>query len=72
MTALFPPSRRTHGVYSDKEDARDAAYNLARLLNGVPWGWVLYTAPRLKAWTVCSCRAEEMAAWHRAQPGAPS
>jgi hypothetical protein len=63
FTPLFPPSRRCHGVYRDEEAALNGAYNLARLLNGVPTGFVLYLGRKMGAWAVCSCRDHEMAEW---------
>jgi hypothetical protein len=71
VSKLFPPSRRTYGAYRDEEAARDGAYNLARLLNGVPLGYVIYTQPRMGAWVVCDCAVEEMATWKAAALSPP-
>jgi hypothetical protein len=42
-------NRRTHSVHRTKEEAVDAAYNLARLMNGVPTGYVFATLERMGA-----------------------
>jgi hypothetical protein len=53
-----PNDRRTYGAYHTEEEAREAAYNLARLMNGVPCGYVFCIGQRMGAWVFFSCRAE--------------
>jgi hypothetical protein len=42
-------NRRTHSVHRTKEEAVEAAYNLARLMNGVPTGFIFATLERMGA-----------------------
>ena len=39
--------RRTHSVHETYGDAKDAANNLARLMGGVPSGYVFVIWPRM-------------------------
>lgn len=54
--SLLDLGRRTHGVYHTEQEAKDAAYNLAHLMNGVPFGYVFATLPRMGAVALISYR----------------
>lgn len=49
------PSRRTHGVYRTEDEAKAGAHNLVRLLNGVPYGYVMALGRRMGAFVLFSC-----------------
>ena len=49
MSIPLYPSRRTHGAYANDDEAREAAYDLAHLMNGVPIGFAFYIGHRMGA-----------------------
>lgn len=62
---MQPFSRRTHGAYRTEDEARDAGYNLGRLLNGMPLGWSMFVGRRMGAWVLFSQRNDEPFAAHQ-------
>lgn len=49
--------RRTHSVHRTQEEAKQAAYDLAYLMNGVPPGYAFYIHKRMGAWVFFSAPA---------------
>ena len=47
-------NRRTHSVHETPEEAKKAAYQLGRLMNGVPFGYVFAIMPKLGKWAFIS------------------
>lgn len=58
MTRPELTGRRTHSVHETYDDAKDAAHNLARLMNGVPSGYVFVIWPRMGKFAFVSMPAE--------------
>lgn len=48
--------RRTHSVHHTREEAVEAAYDLGRLMNGVPFGYVFAVQPKMGKWAFVSLR----------------
>ena len=55
-TFIQPPGRRTHGVYHTEDDAREAYFNLGRLLNGTPVGYAFAIWQRMGKFALISYR----------------
>lgn len=53
---LVEHRRRTHSVHNTPEDARRAAYDLGRLMNGVPFGYVFAVQERMGKFAFISYR----------------
>lgn len=53
---LLARGRRTHGVFGTEEEACKAAYDLAYLMNGVPFGYRFATLRRMGAVSLISYR----------------
>lgn len=58
MTSHKISSRRTHSVHETYDDAKDAAHNLARLMGGVPSGYVFVIWPRMGKFAFVSMPAK--------------
>jgi len=56
-TTARSDDRRTHGVFRTEEEAREAAYDLAYLMRGVPFGYVFFVQKRMGAWVFFSAKA---------------
>ena len=52
--------RRTHSVHETRDEAVQAARDLAYLMNGVPFGYVFCIQPKMGKWAFVSMRAIEM------------
>jgi hypothetical protein len=46
--------RRTHSAHHTREEAVEAAHDLARLMNGVPCGYVFAVQPKMGKWALVS------------------
>lgn len=53
--------RRTHSVHDSYDEAKGAAYDLARLTNGVPVGFVFAIWPKMGKFAFISMPAEAYA-----------
>ena len=56
MSAL--QDRRTHSVHHTEIEARRAAYDLAHLMNGVPFGYVFAVQPKMGKFAFVSLPVE--------------
>ena len=59
MEVLKLKSRRTHSVHHEREEAVQAAYELGRLMNGVPTGYMFAVMPRLGKWAFVSLSVDD-------------
>lgn len=57
MSVAYVKGRRTHSVHHSREEAKEAAYSLGRLMNGVPVGYVFCIQERLGKWAFISLPA---------------
>lgn len=58
---MLVKGRRTHSVHETREEAVEAAYNLGRLMNGVPTGYIFAVQPKLGKWAFVSLPADAVA-----------
>lgn len=49
--------RRTHSVHHTRKEAVQAAYELGRLLNGTPFGYMFAVMPRMGKWAFISYKS---------------
>jgi hypothetical protein len=54
--------RRTHSVHETRNEAVEAAHDLGRLMNGVPFGYVFAVQPKMGKWAFVSLPAEGLRA----------
>jgi len=58
MSTSILTKRRTHGAYRTKREAKEAAHDLAELMNGVPVGYVFAIQPKMGAFALVSLPVE--------------